>query len=222
MKTYVQIQRKAEQSRTIERRRIQKGEQSGVRQFQTNDVNAVLQGAFKVKEKKIVEDAVNEDLRNRVFEKPNSASMNRIAGAKTLEEQLQIVRDHRDEFAFNKLNPSKAMNNSDDVSAWLGQNPEMEHIYLYKNSTIYGGISGFEKKTNKNPHPTILGGDPEVDFAGIIYGRKSDIGGKTNTIIINNDSGHYPVVYERECGGALNKLGTIMSHHKVISVKARP
>lgn len=226
MKTYAQVQNKTKLSRSIAGETLQRKKQIALSKpteginLDGVSVKGVLQGAFKVRESKILADILDEDLRSRVFKEPTkiwiTQNMNNIVNQKE-----NYIKTHRENIKFAKLSPHLTINNWGSAIDWLNKEPLKEHIYLYTGSTIYGGISGFNNSSDKNPHPTILGDDPEVDFAGIVRQHNSKSGDKTNTIIINNDSGHYPVEYEENCGGAKGVLSGILKHHYIASQKVR-
>lgn len=227
MKTYAQIQNKVGRSRIIENGSLQKKKQTSLLQYNEGGISSsvnrkgVIQGAFKVKESKILADILDKDLCSRVFTGTTKDWIAKNIMEKPENQNEKYIKDNRKDIKFEKLSPNYTVSDSSKLLEWLNKEPSMEHIYLYKNSTIHGGISGFDNKSNKNPHPTILGGDEEVDFAGIMYEQKSELGDKTNTVVLNNDSGHYPVDYEESCGGAKATLKRIAQHHHITSQKAR-
>lgn len=227
MKTYAQVQNKTKLSRSIAGETLQRKKQIALSKpteginLDGVSVKGILQGAFKVRESKILADILDKDLCSRVFTGTTKDWIAKNIMGKPENQNEKYIKNNRKDIKFEKLSPKYTVSDSSKLLTWLNTEPSMEHIYLYKNSTIHGGISGFDNKSNKNPHPTILGGDEEVDFAGIMYRQESESGDKTNTVVLNNDSGHYPVNYEESCGGAKATLERIAQHHYITSQKAR-
>ena len=64
-----------------------------------------------------------------------------------------------------------------------------EIMYVHLGSDVY--VAG--RDTEKKPHPTLVGGDPDVTGAGTI--RKSEVTEEwgSENVVVTNDSGHFRV-----------------------------
>lgn len=90
-----------------------------------------------------------------------------------------FVAESRANIEFAYLG-GKNMDTKAEINNWLAT--VGEHIFIWNPGNLTGGIN--LGGTNKVPHPTLRGGDPDVDFAGTFI-EKADGWHATN------DSGHF-------------------------------
>lgn len=235
MKTYAQIQKKA--SHCIEGRKdgLQMKNSSVIGQRQAKLMhsiqgNTVRSGgevvqAYQVATDKIEADIKNPGLEERVFsgttktwiennviKRKEDNSLEKSGDEYAIEEGR--VEANRNQIQFANLGNSY-LGTSEAINTWLTDTSNLEHIYLYTGGQLYGSISGNDTRSNKKPHPTILGcaADHEVDYAGIITRE-----GRGYTI--NGSSGHYrPTNGGDTLNGAATKLKGIVGKDNVTVVQ---
>lgn len=83
---------------------------------------------------------------------------------------------------------------SDDTLAGAGDLIDLdgadgEHMYVHYGNTIHLATRADDEK---KPHPTLVGGDPDVTCAGTIEVESEEADGHTTyTVTITNESGHF-------------------------------
>lgn len=79
------------------------------------------------------------------------------------------------------------LSSKDGIEAWLG-NEAGDHVYVYHTGNLIGGIDpGGDAHL---PHPTLLGGDPTVQYAGEFnYVEEREDGKKVYAV--DSNSGHF-------------------------------
>ena len=123
-----------------------------------------------VQMKRAVDDMVSNDLicelRNRFFTSDTiKAYWTAIKSGKTTAE---FVAESRANIEFAYLG-GQYIDSQTKIANWLATGGE--HIFIWNPGNFTAGIN--LGGTNKVPHPTLRGGDPDVDFAGTFV-RKTD------------------------------------------------
>lgn len=87
---------------------------------------------------------------------------------------------------YRKMRDTYSLENKQSLEKWLDKD-DGHHIYVYQGQSLTGGID--PGGSDHWPHPTLLGGDPEVDFAGEFVFKRW-LSGK-EAYEVNADSGHF-------------------------------
>lgn len=178
-------------ARTVQRNPINTVRQNKKQQLSFTDNRPVAASQRKtlqnmeqqkpVQMKQTVDDMVCNDLRcdlrNRFF---TSNTINAYRAAKKSgKTTAEFVAENRANIEFAYLG-GQNIDSKAKINDWFTATGE--HIFIWNPGNLTGGINlGGNKKV---PHPTLRGGDPDVDFAGTFV-RKTDGWHATN------DSGHF-------------------------------
>lgn len=134
-----------------------------------------------VQMKRTVDDMVSNDLRcelrNRFFTSDTIKAYR--TAKKSGKTTAEFVAESRANIEFAYLG-GQYIDSQSKIANWLATGGE--HIFIWNPGNLTAGIN--LGGTNKVPHPTLRGGDPDVDFAGTFV-RKTDGWHATN------DSGHF-------------------------------
>lgn len=137
---------------------------------------------------KVSDDHVGDDLRHpqaaRLFTEETMDWWNDLErpkkAAKITDWTTAQVRTGRVNIAYEQLR-NTTLKSAQSLRTWLGKDAE-EYMYVHKGTNIYTGGRDREKL----PHPTLVGGDPDVKCAGTML---LDLGKRT--VRITNESGHF-------------------------------
>ncbi len=123
---------------------------------------------------KMIARDLKSPLRDRYF---NSTTIDAYMATNVPDNTFVVT--HRQNIVFASLG-GQAINNIINLNNWL--TTEGEKIYLWQGGQLIGGnnLGG----PNKICHPNLIGGDPDVDYAGTF--EQSSLGWK-----VTNDSGHF-------------------------------
>lgn len=97
-----------------------------------------------------------------------------------LEEAVRICRG-RGMMDYNVLSDRK-ITSEKQITKFLDENEEDEHMYVLNGKSMHVAIRG---EGVKLPHPTLVGGDPDVDCAGTMRWDVND------EVIVDDGSGHF-------------------------------
>ncbi|WP_300661301.1 hypothetical protein [Fluviicola sp.] len=146
-------------------------------------LKAYSKGKIAIQRKKVSDDHVRDDLlhpeSNNLFKRStNSFFAGKLHGTKAKKaDDEQTVHDNRDQVSYEQLKDSTLQNNA-GLKNWLSS--DGEHMYVHNKSSVQIAT----RADNKLPHPTLVGGDPDVKGAGTMYmtGKK---------VYITKLSGHF-------------------------------
>jgi hypothetical protein len=108
--------------------------------------------------------------------------------------------------AYKQLSQKK-VSSEKQLTGFLDQSPDDEHMYVLDNNELHVAIRAGDKKL---PHPTLVGGDPDVECAGTM--RRDPNG----DVVVTASSGHFRPPSEHPGQMAVNKImgKTASSKHK--------
>lgn len=133
-----------------------------------------------IQRKKVLDDHVRDDLLHDESAKLFSrATINFFDGklVGTADQKEKVVSDNRDQVSYQQLSDSKLVNGK-GLESWLSGSGE--HMYVHHKSAVHIAT----RTDNKLPHPTLVGGDPDVKGAGTMYKTGKDV-------FITRQSGHF-------------------------------
>lgn len=139
----------------------------------TDHVRADLRHAVG---KKLFKDHTIVDIQGRVHvDHPFEGVSNR-----TLEGAVEASRDAR-MMDYAQLRMDKVTSEK-QLTGYLNDRQEDEHMYVLHNDNVHVAIRA---EAEKLPHPTLVGGDPDVSCAGTMRW------GGDGEVLVTNGSGHF-------------------------------
>ncbi|WP_417591697.1 DUF4157 domain-containing protein [Owenweeksia hongkongensis] len=130
------------------------------------------------------------DIEERLKHKISSAVPN-----EELEEAVSKCRENG-MMDYNQLSKRK-LSSEKQITSFLNEKPEDEHMYVLDNNEHHVAIRNESKKL---PHPTLVGGDPDVDCAGTMRW------GIDGAVVVDDGSGHFRPGGAKPAETNLNKI----------------
>lgn len=155
---------------------------------------------------KVSDDHVRGDLRHKVgetlFEDYTLKDIEKRTGRPISQVSNQIldeaVKESRADEMMDYAHLSKEKVTSEkQLSQYLDKSPDDEHMYVLQNSELHVAIRADDKKL---PHPTLVGGDPDVECAGTMRRNSND------DVVVTASSGHFRPPSERPGQKAVDKI----------------
>ena len=169
---------------------------------ENNSKEKMVKQLYKVPDDHIRADLRHEDSHSLFWEQTIEDIEERLGGKiSTAFSNVQLekaVRECRDEnkMDYNQLRKRK-VSSEKQITSFLNERPEDEHMYVLDNDEHHVAIRSDGVKL---PHPTLVGGDPDVDCAGTMRW------GIDGTVIVDDGSGHFRPGGARPAENKLNKI----------------
>lgn len=132
----------------------------------------------KVEVSSIAKDFFHRDARRLFTRRSYSFFRDKIAEVGRANLLEDYVTANRDKVEYEQLRDSRLQNGKQLIN-WL-ETEGVEHMYVHSG----GVINIASRSTEKLPHPTLVGGDPDAKSAGTMYMVNKDVH-------ITCDSGHF-------------------------------
>lgn len=155
------------------------------------------------KRDKLFEDYTIEDIQQRAYEKLDDRSKKSLKDKNSIDRVSNddldaVVATSRSEgkMDYKQLSQEK-VNSEKELTAFLDKRESDEHMYVLHDDSLHVAIRAEAKKL---PHPTLIGGDPDVDCAGTMRRSNDD------DVIVTASSGHFRPPSEKLGQAKVNKL----------------
>jgi hypothetical protein len=159
------------------------------------------------KASKLFTDATIEDIESRAGGKISNVS-NQV-----LEAAVKSSRENN-EMEYMQLS-AQMITSEKQMTTFLNNSPDDEHMYVLKGGDLHVAIRAQSKKL---PHPTLIGGDPDVDCAGSLQ-RSPD-----GTVLVTRESGHFrppSVSIAQQAVDKMMKKSATKSFKKIVKGKKK-
>lgn len=156
---------------------------------------------------KVADDHIRADLRHKrshklflehTLEDIEERLGGEISSAFSNQQIQSAVKECRDEkkMAYNILS-TQQLSSEKQITAFLEKEPDAEHMYVLDNDKHHVAI---RREDVKLPHPTLVGGDPDVDCAGTMRMNHDGM------VIVDDSSGHFKPGGAKPAQKKLNKI----------------
>lgn len=144
-----------------------------VQQFYTVSDDHIRNDLRHEKVNKLFLESTIEDIEERLGKSISSSSNVNLEQAIRASRQDQTMD-------YNILSTEK-LTSEQQIRNFLNRRPEDEHMYVLNDNSIHVAVRA---ESEKLPHPTLVGGDPDVQCAGTIHWDGENVA-------VDNSSGHF-------------------------------
>ncbi len=161
------------------------GSESGGRQNRSSPTNAALQRLM------VPNDHIRADLRHPkasslfedyTFEDIEDRLGGPIADASNADVEQAVEESRAAEMTDYRVLSQRKITSEKQMTAFLNDKTDDEHMYVLDDSELHVATRAESKKL---PHPTLVGGDPDVECAGTL------LWGLDGSVLVTSESGHF-------------------------------